>query len=239
MTKELCASITTATSGKLILREYAEGGARETVFSTRKELADYINPQVTAPAAPPYPSNQASAMNVNALHAQPINNASSQNSLLNSLLANKQFCMANAALNANDYLAGAQFNMGNPYNPSQAAMDMMNFIKNQDFFAKVGKQYDCNNCKGIKNADGSCGCKTSAEKWNLHIANMESIKASDRAVMQSKQKSPVSQEVEAMVEYAIKCGYSGNLHQFPEAIGKIKQLAAWYKEQANLQDDGK
>lgn len=103
MTKELCASITTATSGKLILREYFEGNAKETIFDSRKALCDYINPQVTTPAPPPFPSNQANLgqMNINALHAQPINNASTQNDLLNSLLANKQFNMSSPYPSAN------------------------------------------------------------------------------------------------------------------------------------------
>lgn len=103
MTKELCASITTATSGKLILREYFHGETKETIFDSRKTLCDYINPQVAIPAPPPFPSNQANLgqMNINALHAQPINNASTQNDLLNSLLANKQFNMSSPYPGAN------------------------------------------------------------------------------------------------------------------------------------------
>jgi len=115
-------------SGEIILND-PDGGldgnasGHVKVFKTRKELADYINPQVAEPAAPPYPSNQAqaSAMNINAANA---------------MCGGQQFHMAN--------LAAQQYSV--------------------PFAASLPKQYDCNNCKGIKNADGSCGCKSNAEK---------------------------------------------------------------------------
>lgn len=81
--------------GLIYLREY---GGKQKIFKTRKELADYISPRTIAqatPAAPPYPSNQASSWNINAANTAG--------------LASKQFSMNNA-YNANDLLAGQQFN---------------------------------------------------------------------------------------------------------------------------------
>lgn len=89
MADKIVLRISECENGLFVVNDYNNEG--QGGLMTRKELADYINPQTTAPAAPPYPSNQAqaSAMNINALHAQTSN-------------------MLNA--NINDYLAGAQLN---------------------------------------------------------------------------------------------------------------------------------
>lgn len=83
--------------GLIYLREY---GGKQKIFKTRKELADYISPRTIAqatPAAPPFPSNQASAMNINAMHAY----SGSQNA-------------AFANLGGNQFNASAQFDNCKP-----------------------------------------------------------------------------------------------------------------------------
>ena len=64
MQEKLKFHVEQTTSGEIIYREDHTmlGAMPETlIFKTRKELAEYINPQVTTPAAAPYPSNQSQA----------------------------------------------------------------------------------------------------------------------------------------------------------------------------------
>jgi len=199
--------------GLIYLREY---GGKQKIFKTRKELADYISPRTIAqatPAAPPFPSNQASAMNINAA---------------NQYCGGVQYSMSNQ-YNALDYLAGQQYNCS---------------ISS----ASLPKQYDCNNCKGIKNQDGSCGCKSNAEKiksdmeqqWRAREKQRQAIdnilaeqdKIQKEHDAENKPEEFIGDKLRHMIEFAVKAGYGNNLAQF---AADVKAL----REQANLQDDGK
>ena len=128
-------------SGEIILNDpdvSLDGNAsgHVKVFKTRKELAEYINPQVTTPAASAEDVHSKSKAWINEIDKAYGDHPKMNINAANAMCGGHQFHMAN--------LAAQQYSV--------------------PFAASLPGQYDCNNCKGIRNAGGSCGCRSNAEK---------------------------------------------------------------------------